>query len=195
MSHSSSRTDPDAVVERLAELLMSSASPGNVMDIATFDGFMAAALAGPASPLLGDLLPWIWDVDGGTHEPKFASEAEAEELIALIIQHWNDTATTLADAPEDYEPIIYVRPAIADRGEVSVIDEWCYGFVLGLQLQDIHVAQLPNALQDLLGPIFLYGSEQGWEQLEKLDLSDEQHERIAETLPGIVVAVREHFFD
>ena len=193
MSVATDRVEPDAVVDRLAQLLLSDASPESAMDISTLDGFMAAALAGPATSHLSDLLPWIWDADGGTKEPNFRSEAEAEELIALVIQHWNDVATTLADAPEDYAPIVYQRPATDDRAEVSVIDEWCYGYALGLQLQALDVEQLPNALKDMLGPIFLYGTEDGWEQLERLELSDEQHESIAEALPGIVVALREHF--
>ena len=193
MSDANPMADPDIVVDRLAELLLNIPSLESVMDVSTLDGFMAAALAGPVPPQLGDLLPWIWDADGGTQEPQFGSETEAEELIALIIQHWNDVATTLADAPEDYEPIVYLQPATDDQGELSVIDEWCHGFALGLQLQDLDVEQLPNAIKDMLGPIFLYGTEDGRAQLEQLDLSAEQHESIAEALPGIVVALREHF--
>ena len=193
MSDAKTQADPDSVVDRLAEMLLDNASLDGVMDVSTLDGFMAAALAGPGAPNLGDLMPWILDADGGATEPEFGSETEAEELIALIIQHWNDVATALADAPEDYEPVVYLQPATEDQGELSVIDDWCYGFALGLQLQDLDVEQLPNAIKDMLGPIFLYGTEDGRAQLEKLDLSAEQHESIAEALPGIVVALREHF--
>ena len=193
MSEATTQADPDAVVDRLAELLLSDAVPENAMDISTLDGFMAAALAGPVTPHLGELLPWMLDGDGGGQEPQFGNEAEAEELIALIIQHWHDTAATLAEAPEDYEPIVYLELESEDGGEVSVIDEWCAGFALGLQLQDLGHEQLPDALKDMLGPIFLYGTEDGRAQLEKLKLSAEQHESIAEALPGIVLALREHF--
>ncbi len=191
---------PMADLDRLAELLGSNASPEHVMDISTLDGFIAAALAGPDQPRLADVLPWILDPERTEQDVGFGSEEEAQELIALIGQHWHDTADILADSPEDYEPVLYLEGAddadgdvFVDGEEVSIIDDWCYGFVLGLQLQTDVFERLPDALKDMLGPIFLYGTEEGRPELERLQLTPEQHESIAEALPGIVAAVYAHF--
>ncbi len=193
-------TAPAADLDRLAELLGSDASPEHVMDISTLDGFIAAALAGPDRPELADVLPWMLDPERTDEQVSFGSEAEAQELITLIAQHWRDTADTLADSPEDYEPVLYLEGSDDDEDEasedgeqVSLIDDWCFGFVLGLQLQDEVFERLPDELKDLLGPVFLYGSEEGRAELERLQLTPEQHESIAQALPGIVVALYRHF--
>lgn len=195
-------TAPAADLDRLAELLGSDASPEHVMDISTLDGFIAAALAGPDQPELADVLPWMLDPERTDEQVSFGSEAEAQELVTLIAQHWRDTADILADSPEDYEPVLYLEGSddgdddAAEQGEgVSIIDDWCFGFVLGLQLQDEVFERLPDDLKDLLGPVFLYGSEEGRAELERLQLTPEQHESIAQALPGIVVALYRHFRD
>lgn len=201
--HSMTMTDtpaPTADLDRLAELLGSDASPEHVMDISTLDGFIAAALAGPDRPELADVLPWILDPRRTEQEVSFGSEQDAEELIALIAQHWHDTADILADSPQDYEPVLYLQGVEDTDGEViepadelSVIDDWCAGFVLGLQLQADVFERLPDELKDMLGPVFLYGSEEGRVELERLQLTPEQHDSIVQALPGIVVALHDHF--
>ena len=189
---------PAADLDRLAELLDSEASPEHVMDISTLDGFIAACLAGPDRPQLGDVLPWILDPERSGEEVSFGSEADAQELLTLVAQHWHDTDDILADSPEDYEPVLYLQESEgddADAGdaEVSVIDDWCSGFVLGLQLQTDVFERLPGELKDLLGPVFLYGTDEGRAELERLQLTLEQHESIAQALPGIVVALYRQF--
>jgi uncharacterized protein len=193
-------TAPAADLDRLAELLGSDASPEHVMDISTLDGFIAACLAGPDRPQLSEVLPWILDPERNQQEVRFASEAEAQELLALVAQHWGDTAEILAASPQDYEPVLYLEgsddaddDATEDGEEISIIDDWCFGFVLGLQLQDNVFERLPDELKDMLGPVFLYGTEEGRPELEKLQLTAEQHESIAHALPGVVVAVYDHF--
>ena len=189
-------TAPAADLDRLAELLAGDASPEHVMDISTLDGFIAAALAGPDQPRLDDVLPWILDPERTEQEVSFGSEEEAQELIALIAQHWDDTADILANSPEDYEPVLYLQGGedgdvvgLDDGEDVSIIDDWCAGFVLGLQLQTDVFERLSDELKDMLGPVFLYGTEEGRPELERLQLTPEQHESIAQALPGIVVAL------
>ncbi len=193
---------PSADLDRLADLLLSDSAPEHVMDISTLDGFIAAALAGPDRPQLADLLPWIWDPEQADDEISFGSEDEARELVALIAQHWHDTDAVLADDAQDYEPILYLQGPDED-GEVdvdaedfeavSIIDDWCRGFVLGLQLQADVFERIPDELKDMLGPVFLYGTDEGRAELERLQLTPEQHESIAQALPGIVVALYRQF--
>ena len=195
-------TAPSADLDRLAELLLSDAAPEHVMDLSTLDGFIAAALAGPDRPQLDELLPWIWDAERSDDEVSFGSEDDARELVTLIAQHWHDTAAVLADDAQDYEPILYLQGAdddaeidadAEDYEAASIIDDWCHGFVLGLQLQDDVFERIPDELKDMLGPIFLYGTDEGRAELERLELTPEQHESIAQALSGIVVALYRHF--
>ena len=189
-----------ADLDRLAELLMTEASPDTAMDLSTLDGFIAAALAGPEGIELAEVLPLMLGQEEPGQELSFASEAEADELVALIAQHWRDTAHTLANHPEDYQPIVYAQTLASEDDEsddedeeLSVIDDWCCGFIRGLQVQDDLFGQLTDELKDLLGPVFLYGTVEGAEELERMQLSNEQHESIAEARPAIVTAVYGHF--
>lgn len=193
-------TAPSADLDRLAELLGSDASPEHAMDISTLDGFIAAALVGPDQPQLAEVLPWMLDPERAEQEVSFGSEAEARELVTLIAQHWQDTADILADSPQDYEPVLYLDGADDGDGneveggeEVSIIDDWCSGFVLGLQLQHDVFERLPDELKDMLGPVFLYGTDEGRAELARLQLTPAQHESIAQALPGIVVALYDRF--
>ena len=179
---------------------MSDASPENALDISALDGFIAAALVGPDRPHLSDVLPYMLDQDSTAQEVSLGSEVETEELVALIAQHWHDTAETLANSPQDYEPILYAQESDAEDddqdeegGKVPIIDDWCYGFIFGLQLQRDVFEQLSDDLKDLLEPVFLYGTEEGAEELDRMHLTREQHESIADGLSAIVVALYRHF--
>lgn len=179
---------------------MSDASPENALDISALDGFIAAALAGPDRPHLGDVLPYMLDQDPSEREISFGVEVEAEELVSLIAQHWHDTEQTLASSPQDYAPLLYVQESNAEEagqgtvesGAVTIIDDWCYGFIIGLQQTDAF-ERLPDDLKGLLRPVFLFGTEEGAEELKRMRLTREEHERIADGLAGIVVALYQHF--
>jgi uncharacterized protein len=183
----------DLALDRLADLLVSTATPESTMDASTLDGFMAACLVGPGAANLDDLLPWIWDMENGEQTPAFENAAEQQELIDLIVAHWDALAATLASAPDTYEPVLFQTEAEDGGAPASVIEEWCYGFVLGMQFQSEAFDALPDELQDMLGPIFLYGTEDGWEELERLQLTPAQHEDIAAALPMIVTTLHGHF--
>ncbi len=187
-------TTDETNLERLADLLMSNMTPENVMDISTMDGFMTAAQVLPDSGALETLLPWIWDLDDGEARPVFKNTGQEQELLGLIAAHWESIARTLDEVPEDYQPVLFQSQGEDDDAEpVTVMDDWCHGFVMGLRLQDKVFESLPDDLKDLLGPIFLYGTDEGWEELERLDLTADQQEEIADALPDIVTTLHAHF--
>lgn len=181
--------DPAAIVERLDALLLGDGSPEDAMDVSTIDGLMAAALAGPGRLGFEAVLPWVWDADEGRAEPGFASRARAVEIFTLLRQHWLDVDAALRR--DDYTPVIYRNASRDGRPGAAVIDEWCRGFLLGLRLQAI--AALPPDLDVLLRPVRLYGSEEGWDELDRLALPASEHEAIAAGLGATAQALRRHF--
>src|ERR1700693_5864212 len=83
----------DAELDRLAEFL-SNSKGGQAMNIEQLDGFFAAPIAGP------DVIPpseYLPEVFGGEMSDtcEFAGLDEANEILGLIMQHWNGIAATL----------------------------------------------------------------------------------------------------
>ena len=53
----------------------------------------------------------------------------------MLIRHANNIAVTLIEAPQYYEPLFFNRDV---KGQiVSIVDEWCCGYVKGMALDPL----------------------------------------------------------
>jgi uncharacterized protein len=84
----------------------------------------------------------------------------------VLIRHANDIALTLIEAPQYYEPLFFKRD-VKGRA-VSIVDEWCCGFVKGLTLDSLGWQPLIEARPDWFEVIHLYGTKSGWDRLKEL---------------------------
>lgn len=94
------------------------------MSLEALDGFFAALICGPEVVLPSEYLPQIWGEDYS-----FASNAQAAEIVGLIMRHWNTISDTLLgtlQAPDVYLPILHV----ADDG-ITYGNDWAEGFMRG----------------------------------------------------------------
>ena len=66
----------------------------DAMNLEEVDGFFAALICGPETVLPSEYLREIWGGDLDADESVF-SRQELEELLHLIIRHWNFIANTL----------------------------------------------------------------------------------------------------
>lgn len=172
-------SDQDIAV--LEDFLLRDDAPENSMDASMIDGFLTAILSGPRLIMPGEALRWIWDTENGKDGAHFKDEQEAQKILGLVMQQWNAIAQVLMQDPQAYEPLILERTL--DEGRViPIIDEWCMGYQKGMALDKDGWAELSIAQPDLLKPVWLYGSEGGWEILQKYPLSDEEHEQMADSL-------------
>ncbi|NEW94807.1 UPF0149 family protein, partial [Rhodopseudomonas sp. BR0M22] len=92
------------------------------MQLEELDGFIAALLVCPEMIAPGDWLPAVWGGDADEPAP-FTDLDHANSIFALIMQHYNEIATTLAAHPERYRPLM---PGIG-TGNV-VWEMWIDGF-------------------------------------------------------------------
>ncbi len=188
----------DDELEQLADLLESDAMPATAMNLSTLDGFFTAAALVPRPMPWRELLPWVWDDEsaepGSGEVPATPLDSPlAQRLEALLRLHWDGLLDTLRSSPEDYEPVLYLVEPEQGGEPQPAIDDWCWGFVTGMQLHAQQYEALPDELQELLGPILLYGTEQGWEHLDSQPLSDDEYEQVVEALPGIVAELARYF--
>jgi uncharacterized protein len=82
------------------------------------------------------------------------------------MRHANAIAVTLTQFPQYYEPLFLERD---HKGRtVSIVDEWCCGYVKGIALDPSGWQPLFEAHPDWFEAIHLYGTESGWDRLKEL---------------------------
>ena len=98
------------------------------MNLEEMDGFFAALICGPESILPSEYLPYVWG-GGPSTEGAFQSLEEAQEILSLIVRHWNTIAGSLYQS-EMYLPFLFGGEDGIARG-----NDWANGFLRGMSLR------------------------------------------------------------
>lgn len=117
----------DAELERLEAFLNGLKHPQR-LTLEGLDGLFCALIAGPDLVLPSEYLPVVW---GGemADEDAFESEAEANELLGLMMRHWNAIA-------DEFERETVYGPLFDPPDERGVPGRrWARGFMRGVQLR------------------------------------------------------------
>src|SRR6202045_2570186 len=156
----------DQEIEELDAFLLSDDGLENAMDVSGLDGFLCAVLSGPNVIMPSEWMRWVWDSTEGKQSPEFTSEKQAQRILDLLMRHANDIAVTLTQFPQYYEPLFLERDT---KGRtVSIVDEWCCGYVKGIALDPSGWQPLFETHPDWFEAIHLYGTESGWDRLKEL---------------------------
>jgi len=103
--------------------------PGQgAMNLEEVDGFFAALICGPETVLPSEYLREIWGGDLDADEVVF-SRQELEELLHLIMRHWNFIANTL-QSDDAFMPLL-----LEDEKGVANANDWAAGFMRGMELR------------------------------------------------------------
>ncbi len=160
------RIDDDAETEGMDE---------GVLDMSELDGLFTAIVSGPVVIPPSRWLPAVW----GDFEPEWESMKEVEEIFSLMMRHMNGIAGMLMEAPEEFEPMFEERRV---KGKTyTIVDEWCEGYVRGMELaaDEWHWDEPPMLV--LLTPIRAYSSHTDWLAHSKWDYEEQEHLRDAIT--------------
>src|ERR1700687_2515377 len=171
-------------IEELDAFLLSDDGLENAMDVSSLDGFLCAVLSGPNVIMPSKWIPWVWDSTEGNQSPEFTSEKQAQRILDLLMRHANDIAVTLTQFPQYYEPLFLERD---HKGRtVSIVDEWCCGYVKGIALDPSGWKPFIEEHPDWFEVIHLYGTESGWDRLKELVESyqdaDARHQAFVELI-------------
>jgi len=85
--------------EELDEFLCRPELEDTSMDASTLDGFLTAIVIGPRLVKPSVWLPWIWDMDDAENASSFDSEQQANQIMSLIMRHYNTLVHTFNTAP------------------------------------------------------------------------------------------------
>lgn len=182
----------DAEFDELDRFLMSDATPEECMDISMLDGFLTAVVIGPNTLLPSQWLPAIY---GETEDDpmEWESAEQAQHVLGLIMRHMNDIVWYLREAPDEYEPLLLEREY--EGKVIAIIDEWCVGFMHGMQIDTAAWAPLLEAENEsaVLLPIMLYGTESGMRELDANPDLAERHDEFADSLAGCVLDIQDYW--
>jgi uncharacterized protein len=130
------RSEPltDAELDRLGDFLKS-CKGGNSMNVEALDGFFAALIAGPETVMPSEYYP---EVFGGEMSDvcEFGSLDEANEILGLMMRHWNAIAATL------HKGEVYVPLLLQDENGVAHGNDWARGFMRGMHMRHDGWAEL-----------------------------------------------------
>jgi uncharacterized protein len=174
-------------LEELDELLLSFAEQheaatgedlDSVLSASELDGFMTAVLSGPE---FIEPAEWFAAMFSG-EPPDFEADVKVQYMFTLLMRHLNSIDELLDDDPEQFEPMLGYREV--DGVDVEVADEWCMGYLRGISLRAEQWEPLWEDQPEALTTIALFGTPEGWDELEKLDAETQQGFR--EMLPAMV---------
>jgi uncharacterized protein len=124
----------EAELDRLAEFLRKSKG-GPAMNIEEVDGLFAALIAGPEVVPPSEYLP---EVFGGEMSDtcEFTGLDEANDILGLIMRHWNVIAATL------HRGDVHLPLLLEDDKGVCQGSDWARGFMRGVDMRRAAWAEL-----------------------------------------------------
>ncbi len=174
------------LLERIPEEDVEGEVDEGILDISELDGFLTAIISGPRVIMPSEWIPVVW----GAFEPQWESADESEAIMSLMIRHMNGIINTLMQEPDRFEPIVLQRE-LEEGGSVTVVDEWCVGYMKGLALAAKEWREGGDEVMEMMMPISLFSSEAGRRQLEQLEA--EEVEVLKRSLPRTVQKIHAYW--
>jgi len=125
-----------AELDRLGDFLKG-CKGGRAMNVEALDGFFAALIAGPETVMPSE---YYREVFGGEMSDacEFGSLDQANDILGLMMRHWNDIAGTL------FKGEVYVPLLLEDENGVTHGNDWAHGFMWGMGMRHDGWAELVN---------------------------------------------------
>jgi uncharacterized protein len=122
----------DAELDRLGDFLRT-CKGGESMNLEELDGFFAALIAGPETVMPSEYYPKVF---GGEMSDacEFGSLDEANDILGLMMRHWNTIAATLHKG-EVYVPPCWRMRTVSPSATIGLADlcgAWACGMAAGL---------------------------------------------------------------
>jgi uncharacterized protein len=155
-----------------------------ILNISTLDGFFTAIVSSLHSIIPSQWMPAMW----GDYEQIWDSQADAEEIISLMMRHMNGIVHFLMEEPENFEPMFLEREV--DGNVYQIVDDWCEGYRRGMKLDLDYWNDMPVEIAEELIPIYLFSDEKFDDKLSQL--SSERIRQFQDSIPPAVRKLHAH---
>ena len=167
----------EAELDRLEQFL-ENCKASKAMNLEEMDGFFAALVAGPEIVMLSEYLPKVFGNE--TEEAhQFESVEEANDILSLMMRHWNDIAGTL------FEGGVHLPLLLEDEDGGVHGNDWARGFIRGTRLcHDGWAELLANDGQGgcMLPMLMLYHEHDEDPALRPKPIAPERREKVIESM-------------
>ena len=144
------------LLDRIDEELDTGDLDEGILCVSELDGFLTAIVSGPTAVVPSQWLPAVW----GDFEPVWDKLEELERFMNLVIRLMNFNASVLLEDPESFEPLFLERHW---KGKtVLVVDEWCEGYLRGVELTGRLWAAGGTEIDELMVPILGFCEVSDW---------------------------------
>lgn len=171
--------------DRLEAFLISDRAPERAMMLDELDGFVTATICSNQSVPFEEWLAEIW----GGEEPAYADDAEALEIVNLILRLSRLVLVLLASDDESY------RPIYADDAPFSTVSAWARGFMRALtmaaEVWDPLVRERQELIMPLVAAAVVVVNSKESEVLRSMMEDEQMQKEIREAIPGCVEAIYE----
>jgi len=165
----------DALLNRFGEDEAHLAGDEGILTVEELDGLLTAVVSSPVMIMPSHWFPAVW----GDYPPVFETDAEVERVFTLMMRQLNGIAVALMDYPEEFEPLFEFRE-VGDQ-VFTIVDEWCEGYIRGIELARELGAALDAEAERLLLPIRAFTAAAGWpgHDLPEFEATEELQQSIA----------------
>lgn len=144
------------------------------------DGMLTAVVIGPRLVGPTELMPWIWDHARGAAVPVFRDDAEARDILGIVMAMQNRIASELMQKPPQFTPLFLVHDGWSHV-------EWVDGFEVGMDSATAAWEAAIKARKDLFGPIVSLSEP------NLRELAGEDWPEVTASLRRGVIGFRDHF--
>lgn len=152
------------LLNRIDEDSVTDESDEGILCVSELDGFLTAIVSGPETVVPSQWLPAVW----GDFEPTWESIDEVNTVMNLVMQLMNFNAVVLIEDPESFEPLFLEREWKGRK--FLVVDEWCEGFLRGVELTGDLWAAGGKEIDHLMVPILGFCEASDWAAHDLTDL-------------------------
>lgn len=179
----------DDIYQRLDDVLGQYADDDAacVLDVSELDGFLHALGCSPAMIPPSVWLPAMWG--GAAFAPAWPDQASASAFLMDVMAHYNSVMGMLAE--NECAPV-FLHGEV-DGEEITVVDAWCEGFLLGMALWPESAAEPPD---ELLEPILFFTvdlDDPDHSQRMRDNTSAEELDLLQELIPQSVFGLRHYY--
>jgi uncharacterized protein len=178
----------DAELDRLGDFLKG-CKGGKAMNLEELDGFFAALIAGPETVMPSE---YNREVFGGdlSEAVEFASLDEANEILSLMMRHWNTIAGTL------HKGEVYVPLLLEDKNGMAHGNDWAHGFIRGMQTRHDSWADLVDDEKHggwLIPMMMLHHEHDEDPEMRPEPISPEQREEVIVHMAAGLLGAHKYF--
>lgn len=159
--------------DETADRIAATGGDEGIFAVSELDGFLTALVSGPNAIVPSRWLPAVW----GAEEPAWAAVNEFQEIFGLLIRHQNSIVDMLLHDPQAFEPMFGEREV--EGKTYLIVDDWCHGYMRGVALDADAWSAGDADIEELLRPIRLWGTEEGWRRTDAMSDADQERERKA----------------